>query len=144
MRQPLSRGLALFHGITPFASPSYIWVVGTDLEKIASADLEVNVRQKWTTGPYHRHFDANHRLILASSATIWCPFQDSLGEIHLIPRAVSCRKAVLQRPLAYSDSCTIFSQRILEWTLWGRQTAKMGTSPDALVDSLPVSFRRIG
>src|SRR5260221_14109747 len=20
-----------------------------------------NVRQKWTTGPYHRHFDANHR-----------------------------------------------------------------------------------
>jgi len=41
MRQPLSRGLALFHGITPFASPSYIWVVGTDLEKIASADLPV-------------------------------------------------------------------------------------------------------
>ena len=103
-----------------------------------------NVRQKWTTGPYHRHFDANHRLILASSATIWCPFQDSLGEIHIIPRAVSCRKAVLQRPLAYSDSCTIFSQRILEWTLWGRQTAKMGTSPDALVDSLPVTFRRTG
>lgn len=25
-----------------------------------------NVRQKWATGPYHRHFDANHRLILAS------------------------------------------------------------------------------
>jgi len=41
MRQPLSRGLALFHGITTFASPSYIWVVGTDLEKIASADLPV-------------------------------------------------------------------------------------------------------
>lgn len=41
MRQPLSRGLALFHGIIPFASPSYIWVVGTDLEKIASADLPV-------------------------------------------------------------------------------------------------------
>ena len=31
----------MFHGITPFASPSYIWVVGTDLEKIASADLPV-------------------------------------------------------------------------------------------------------
>ena len=143
MRQPLSRGLALFHGISPFASPSSLWVVGTDLEKIASADLPVmcgkNGRQD--------HIIAILTHIIASfwrAATIWCPFQDSLGEIHRIPRAVSCRKAVLQRPLAYSDSCTIFSQRILEWTLWGRQTAKMGTSPDALVDLLPVSFRRIG
>jgi len=61
MRQPLSQGLALFHGLVPVCLAFMSMGGQRESGKGRRCLLGKDLWQKGITGPYHRQFDSFHR-----------------------------------------------------------------------------------